>query len=278
MTRFGSAFSGLLDELVRARTGLAPARRDEAARQRVLGLAMQRAGVRDEAAYLRLLERDTRAFDELIADLTVPESYFFRDPPHYELLRQEVLPGILRARAPDHVLELWSAGCAGGEEPYSLAILLEQEKLSERGRVLGTDVSRRAIARAQRAQYARWSLRATSPRDLERYFEPQGQEFALVSRIRERVRFQQHSLTASGYPRPQTRLYGFDLVLCRNVLIYFDAPTKSRVLNALAAQLQPDGVLYLGGAETVLGLTDRLVPMAGERGVYELARAVALAG
>lgn len=243
--------SRLLDELVRERIGLASARR----RPRALQSAMERAGVNDEAVYLALVKRDRHAFDALIADLTVPETYFFRDPAHYELLRQDVLPA-LRARGREHVIEVWSAGCATGEEPYSLAMLLDQELLGGRSHVLGTDVSTRALARASEAVYGRWSLRATGERERARYFEPCGREYRLSERIRQQVLFRQHTLMASAYPSPRSRGLGFDLILCRNVLIYFDPAATAHTGHMLASSLCEDGWLMLGPSDPFLGLEE----------------------
>lgn len=256
MKRLGGTFSRLLDELVRERTGLASSRRHEDVKERVLTRAMARAGVSDEAVYLALLKRDRKTYDDLIADLTVPETYFFRDPAHYELLRHTVLPAILAAHGHSHVLELWSAGCASGEEPYSLAMLLEQQQLGKRSHVLGTDVSHRALGRAMEATYTRWSLRATGPVDRDRYFEGDGTEYRLIPRIRSRVRFLQHSLSSPVYPAPHSRAGGFDLILCRNVLIYFDPQATADTAQRLARSLNEDGWLMMGPSDPMLELEE----------------------
>ncbi len=256
MTRIGGTYARLIDQLIRERTGIATGHHQNDAQQRVLGRAMQRAGVSDEAVFLALLQRDSKAFDELIADLTVPETYFFRDPPHYEMLRREVLPAILRVRGPGETLEVWSAGCATGEEPYSLAMLLEQELLGERSQVLGSDISVRALARARRAVYSRWSLRATTEAQQKRYFEQVGREHRLAPRIRNKVRFQQHSLSATVYPRPATCAVGFDLILCRNVLIYFDPAAIVHVGQRLAGVLREDGWLMMGPSDPLLEIDE----------------------
>ncbi|MDB4972661.1 MAG: methyltransferase, CheR-type [Myxococcaceae bacterium] len=274
MKRIGSAFSRLLDDLVRERVGLASSRRHELAKERVLGEAMKRAGVTDEAVYLALLKRDSKVFDALISDLTVPETYFFRDPPHYELLRREVLPTLARSSGREHVLELWSAGCATGEEPYSLAMLLEQEMLSSRSHVLGTDVSQRALERAQAAVYSRWSMRATSAQDCERYFEPVGREYRLRERIRVRARFEQHSLTSPRYPRPRSRRSGFDLILCRNVLIYFDPAATAATAQKLAASLSHGGWLMLGPSDPLLEIEEWCDPVVTPCGVLYRRRGI----
>jgi len=256
MRRLGGTFSRLVDELVRTRTGLAPSRRHEDVKQRVVHSAMERAGVSDEGAYLALLQRDTKTYDDLIADLTVPETYFFRDPSHYELLRREVLPAIRAAHGDGHVVEVWSAGCASGEEPYSLAILLEQERLGKRSHVLGSDVSYRALARALNGTYSRWSLRATSERERARYFESAGSEHRLISRIRGRARFVQHSLSSPIYPTPYSREAGFDLILCRNVLIYFDPQATLDTAQRLARSLAEGGWLLTGPSDPRLELDE----------------------
>ncbi|MET0286866.1 MAG: CheR family methyltransferase [Polyangiales bacterium] len=256
MTRIGGTYARLIDQLIRERTGIATGHHQNDSEQRVFGRAMQRAGVTDEAVFLALLQRDTKTFDDLIADLTVPETYFFRDPPHYEMLRREVLPAILRQRGPGDVLEVWSAGCATGEEPYSLAMLLEQELLGERSQVLGSDVSIRALARAKRALYSRWSLRATTELQQKRYFEQVGREYRLAPRIRKKARFIQHSLSAEVYPRPGSRAFGFDLILCRNVLIYFDPKATALVGQKLARALKDDGYLMLGPSDPVLEIDE----------------------
>ncbi|MDB4987567.1 MAG: methyltransferase, CheR-type [Myxococcaceae bacterium] len=256
MKRLGGSFSRLFDELVRERIGLASSRRHEQAKERVLGDAMKRAGVTDEAKYLERIVQDDTEFDALVSDLTVPETYFFRDPPHYELLRREILPALVTARGREHALEVWSAGCATGEEPYSLTILLEQELLASRSHVLGTDVSQRALGRAARATYGRWSMRATDERQRGRYFEQVGREYRLVERIRARVRFQQHSLMASLYPVPKSRSAGFDLILCRNVMIYFDRAAVARTARGLASSLATGGILMLGPSDPLLDIEE----------------------
>jgi len=256
MKRFGGTFSHLLDELVRERTGLAPSRRHEDTKARVLGKAMERAGMSDETMYLALLKRDAKAYDDLIADLTVPETYFFRDPATYEMLRREVLPQILATNDRKFPVEVWSAGCASGEEPYSLTMLLEQAGLEKRSRVLGTDVSFRALARARAGVYSRWSLRATNERDRARYFEVTGTEYRLISRIRSRPCFRQHSLSSGAYPGPQGGGPGFDLILCRNVLIYFAPQSTLETAQRLARSLTEGGWLLMGPSDPRLEIDE----------------------
>lgn len=267
MKRLSSALVERVAQLLRERTGLALTRRDATSAARALSASLARTAARDEASYLARLVEDERAFDALVEDLTVPETYFFRDPALFDLLRTELLPRLVAARPPTQPLELWSAGCASGEEAYSLAILLEQEHLAGRAYVLGTDVSRRALDRAERAIYAPWSLRATRPELVARYFTPAGRGFRLTASSRERVRFLRHSLSAPYSPSPASRSHGFDLILCRNVLIYFDAEVIRQVGLRLAASLAADGWLVLGPSDPLLDLKGLCRPEATRYGV-----------
>ena len=245
-----------VEQLVQERTGIAPSRVHEASREHTLRLAMAREGVADVHAFHELITRDPRAFDALISDWTVPESYFFREPSHFEFLRSQVLPELLAGRRPDHRMAFWSAGCAAGEEACSLAIMLEEAGVRGHARVLGTDVSRAAIARANNALYSRWALRVTSAREVAAYFEREGASYRLIRRLRERVRFVQHNLASTLYPGVVGGASGFDLVLCRNVLIYFGAQTVREVGQRLARSLAPGGYLLLGPSDPALALDD----------------------
>jgi len=173
---------------------------------------------------------DARLLDELVDELAVGETYFFREPAQFEAIRQVVLPRLASERRPGALLNAWSAGCASGEEPYSLAILLEQEGLASRWRILASDISRLALAKAAKATYGKWSFRGGQDDLAARYFRGRGDRFALDPRFRDRVRFEPINLVADAFSMPDRR---FDLVLCRNVLIYF----KPEVVKAVAMRI-----------------------------------------
>jgi chemotaxis protein methyltransferase CheR len=140
--------------------------------------------------------------------------------------------------------------------------------------IVGTDISREMLDRAQEGAFTQFEVQRGLPvQMLVKHFRQEGGRWRVAPELRAMTRWQAFNLLDD--PRGLGR---FDVIFCRNVLIYFDAPTKSRVLGALAGQLVPDGVVYLGGAETVFGLTERLLPVSGERGVYEPARLAARAG
>jgi chemotaxis protein methyltransferase CheR len=209
--------------------------------------------------------------------LTTNESFFFRDGKPFEHLRR-VLPRLLASRPPGASLRIWSAACSTGQEAYSVAMILQDlappPQRDRRAEILGTDIAQEVLARARDGSFTQFEVQRGLPVQLlVRHFRQEEGRWRIAPELRAMVRFERWNLLSDLRP-----LGRFEVIFCRNVLIYFDAPTKTRVLAALAAQLAPGGVLYLGGAETVLGLTDQLVPVAGERGVFEQAPRLAMAG
>ncbi len=192
--------------------------------------------------------------------MTVGESYFFRDSVHFDLLRHELLPEILGRRREQRTLRVWSAACATGEEPYSLAILLHQLLPEADGwtwRLLGTDVDRQALAQAREARYRPWSLRQTPGEVVRRYFDVQGNTYRLREPVRSWVTFQHLNLATDRYPDPGRGLADFDLILCRNVLIYFDAETAHQVVQRLYDCLAEGGWLLVSAVEAMPPYYDR---------------------
>lgn len=189
--------------------------------------------------------------DELVAELTVGETYFFRDPEQFNHIRSEILPQQRRLHGPDHPIRAWSAGCASGEEAYSLAILFEEEAIDPHARILATDISRPALARAKQAVYGPWSMRGDDGRLVQRYFRERGGKFHLEQRLKERVDIQYLNLALDRYPSLATGAWGMDLILCRNVLIYFDHETVRRVMRGLIDSLAEGGTLIVGASDPV---------------------------
>lgn len=253
MSGWSSAAFADLGRLLEERAGLAfePHRCDgvEAGARR----AMSKAGLRDEAAYAEALRTEPARLDDLIAEVTIGETYFFRDPAQFEFLRREVLPDRARARGGDAPIRLWSAGCATGEEAYSLAILLEHEGMTERSSVLATDVSRRSLALARRGVYSAWSLRGVDPALVARFFRRDGSAWVLDERVRLRVGFGYVNLALDAYPSLAMGLWGLDVILCRNVLIYFGRRAVAEVASRLYDSLAEGGWLIAGPSDPPLG-------------------------
>jgi len=199
-----------------------------------------------------LIKTDPSVLDRLIDEVTVGETYFFREPEQFEALRARVLPELIARRGPNHSVRAWSAGCASGEEPYSLAIVFAEEGLAERAFVLGTDISPAKLARARVGTYRQWSLRGDGVDNVRPYLEPEGESLRLVDAIRSLVTFRQVNLASDDFPSLQSGILEMDVVFCRNVLIYFDRETIERVVARLFATLAPGGWLFTAGADPML--------------------------
>lgn len=258
--------------LVKARSGLTltPDKR-YMLESRLAPLIRRESLISLDALALRLRDpRSAGLADEVTEALTTNESSFFRDGKPFEHLRR-VLPRLCSSRPVGAPLRIWSAACSAGQEAYSIAMTaleLRQDLPGCEVDILGTDICQEMLLRAREGRYTQFEVQRGLPvRHLVKYFRQDEGRWTIVAPVRSMARFERWNLLSDLRP-----LGRFDIIFCRNVLIYFDATTKGRVLATLAAQLAPDGVLYLGGAETVLGLTDRLVPVSGERGVYEHAR------
>jgi chemotaxis protein methyltransferase CheR len=209
---------------------------------------------------------------EVVEAMTTNESFFFRDDKPFLHFRTQALPRMVAARPPNAPLRVWSAASSTGQEAYSLAIILAESRAVIGNRtveIVGTDIAREPLARAREGQYTQFEVQRGLPvQYLMKYFKKEDPNWRISDMIRKMAQFREFNLL--GDLRSLGR---FDIVFCRNVLIYFDQPTKTRVLEAIAGLMPPDGILYLGGAETVLGITARFAPLPGERGVYGLVNA-----
>jgi chemotaxis protein methyltransferase CheR len=201
--------------------------------------------------------------------MTTNESFFFRDDKPFQHFRTQALPRLIAARPPGAALRVWSAASSTGQEAYSLAMILAESKSvvgDRKVEIVGTDIARETLARAREGQYTQFEVQRGLPvQYLMKYFKKEDPHWRISPAIRQMAQFREFNLL--GDLRSLGR---FDIVFCRNVLIYFDQATKTRVLEQIALLMPPDGMLYLGGAETVLGITSRFAPLTGERGVYGL--------
>ena len=238
-------------DLVRKQTGIVlPASRDAA----IMAAVHRAAPGLDPAAFVRAVsgpQGDLGLMRRLIDEVTVRETAFARDPAQFDEIGWH---GLLQAAlaAGSRTIRVWSAGCASGEEAYTLALLAAEAfaPAPPPVDVLGTDVSGAALAAATAGRYRERAVRGLDPALRERYLDRQADGSYLVGhRLRERVRFRRHNLVAD--PVPPSGESHFDLVVCRNVLIYFDAPTVARVIGRLQRSLRPDGVLLLGAADAL---------------------------
>lgn len=214
--------------------------------------AMARAGLRDPGALRTAVESGTAVLDDVIAELTIGETYFFREPRQLDVIRRVVLPELAQRSGPPRPIRMWSAGCASGEEPYSLAILLREAGWRGPAHILGTDLSAARLAAARRGRYTQWSFRGVPDAIVHRYFEAERKHFVLDPSVRALVEFRVLNLADDLYPSPASGAFGMDVILCRNVLIYFDAATVARVAARLLASLAEDGWLFLSASDPML--------------------------
>ncbi len=192
---------------------------------------------------------------QVVEALTTNETSFYRDLHPFETLRQTLLPELVERRAASRQLSIWSAACSSGQEPYSLAMLLREHFSSLASwtvRITGTDLSAAMLSRAAEGLYSQLEVSRGLPATLlVKYFTREGLAWRLAPEVRRMVAFRPHNLAQPWPPSPQV-----DVLLLRNVLIYFDVPTKRAILQRARAALRPDGVLFLGGTETTLGVDD----------------------
>lgn len=210
-----------------------------------------------------------RVAQKCIDALATHESFFFRDATPFDQVRDVLLPRLISARSQCRKLRIWSAACSSGQEPYSLAMLLLEERLRIPDwsiEIVATDMSEPILQRARTATYSDFEVnRGLSTERRSRWLRPDPKGWRIADEARSLVRFQKHNLLdgVSGMSR-------FDLIFCRNVLIYFDQDRKAASLRQIASALEADGALVLGSAETVVGLDSPFAPRAGLRGVFGL--------
>jgi chemotaxis protein methyltransferase CheR len=204
--------------------------------------------------YTHLSAHDSTVdLEAFIAELTIGETYFFRHRAQFEALERHILPELIARRADERRLRVWSAGCATGEEPYSLAILLDRllpDRSSWNVMILGTDINRGSLERAQRGSYRSWSFRGVDAVTQARYFARSGDEYRIAPAIARMVSFSYLNLVEDAYPSLATNTQSMDLILCRNVLIYFGDRTIEGVLGRLRDSLCEGGWLVSGPADT----------------------------
>jgi chemotaxis protein methyltransferase CheR len=204
---------------------------------------------------------------EVVEAMTTNESFFFRDKVPFDHFRETIMPALLSARAESRRIRIWCAAAATGQEPYSIAIALKEMAKDLRGwriEIIASDLSTDVLEKARSGVYSQFEVQRGLPAlMLIKYFAQVGETWHIAPEIRSMVKFMPLNLLHDF-----AHLGRFDVVLCRNVLIYFDQATKIGVLERIADISDRDGFLVLGGAETVVGLTNRFRPIPDKRGVY----------
>lgn len=226
----------------------------------------------DELIRTVQLKKDEKLIREITDAMTTNESFFFRDGTPFKIFKEDVLPKLLAARSETKKIRIWSAACSMGQEPYTIAMLLKEEGAKVRDYrfdIIGTDISDEVLKKARDGFYTQFEVQRGLPIQLlVKYFTKEGENrWQICREIREMITYRYLNLLDDF-----SALGPFDVVFCRNVLIYFDQPTKVRVLERISKIMTSDSVLFLGGAETVIGVTDTFKPVPGARGTYGLAK------
>lgn len=222
-------------------------------------------GLESLAAKLRS-SRDIALQREVFEAMTTNETSFFRDSTPFQRFKEDLLPAFMKSRAAQKSLRIWSAACSSGQEPYSIAMLLKETPalVGWKLEIVATDLSTEILAQAKSGTYSQFEVQRGLPIQLlVKYFAQQGDRWHVKPELKEMITFKiVNLLTDIG------QLGSFDIVFCRNVLIYFDVPTKAKVLASIKGALKQDGVMFLGGAETVIGISDNFKTLPELRSVY----------
>ncbi|MCI4678819.1 protein-glutamate O-methyltransferase CheR [Rhodoblastus acidophilus] len=257
------AFLALQSFLLKS-SGLALDREKQYLVEARLNPVIDQAGLNGLAELVARIEKDRALAKKVTEAMTVNETFFFRDRAPFEGFRNAILPELLKARARTRRIRLWSAACSTGQEPYSLAMILDEEARKLGGwsvDIVATDIADSVLKRAREGVYSHFEAQRGVPMShLVRYFTKRKDQWAINQSIKARIDFRQQNLMSDFSP-----LGVFDVILCRNVLIYFAPEQKRDVLARMARALAPDGYLVLGAAESVIGYSSEFKPHGENR-------------
>jgi chemotaxis protein methyltransferase CheR len=260
--------------LIRTRSGLVlSADKGYLVRSRLEPVA-RAEGLSGAAELLAVLKRggSETLIQRCVDAMATHESFFFRDAAPFEQLAQTVLPRLIAARQSTRSLRIWCAACSSGQEPYSVAMTLQEmspQLAGWRVEIVATDMSEPILGKARSGLYSDFEVRrGLSEERLKRSFKKEGDAWSILPALRQMVTFRPHNLLQGSAGLGQ-----FDVIFCRNVLIYFDVQQKREVLGEASRALAKDGFLFLGAAETVIGVTDAFELDPSARGLYRQAGA-----
>jgi two-component system CheB/CheR fusion protein len=230
---------------------------------------MSQVGIEDYAEYIDHLQVNSDEFNALFNTILINVTSFFRDLEAWDFLRSDLVPGLLAERSPEDQIRIWSAGCASGEEAYTLAMVFAEaigvERFRQRVKIYATDVDEDALVQARHATYPESAIENVPPDMVPTYFERQGNQYVFRKDLRRSVIFGRNDLVQDA---PISRI---DLLVCRNTLMYFNAETQLKILNRLRFALAPRGMLFLGKAEMLLSHTRIFEPVDLKRRVFRKA-------
>ncbi|HET8688025.1 MAG TPA: protein-glutamate O-methyltransferase CheR [Methanosarcina sp.] len=248
----------LLKKIISANTGFNCEHYKEAHFRRRINVRVRATNCESYGTYLRLLKKDPQEYEFLVNTLTVNVSEFFRNPETFRIIEKEVIPSIVRYKSGSltRSIRIWSAGCAAGEEAYSLAILLHMTLKTDfnkyRIRIIGTDIDAQSLEKARQGIYSENSLKNLDPGIKERYFLKQGNMYQVIDELKNIMQFKRHDLISGS------RIDRFDLIVCRNVMIYFKKEIQEQLQLNFYKALEKGGFFIIGKSETLLGAASSL--------------------
>lgn len=212
--------------------------------------------------HLKSCSSKSASLANLLAAITVGESYFFRDKNQMNLLEKTLLPQLINRRTNDHSLKIWSAGCSSGEEIYTIAMLLTKlipDLDAWDLYLIGTDINAAALEKALAGRYGQWSMRSIPDHYMQRYFSKSNRSYYLTPEIRQLVHFKYLNLCDNSYPSIINGVYDVDLILCRNVLLYFDNDLVAKIMKKLSTCMGDGSYLVLGASDPIITSGTNLV-------------------
>jgi chemotaxis protein methyltransferase CheR len=248
----------LLKRVITGNTGFNCEHYKEAHFRRRINVRVRATNSESYRAYLKLLKKDPQEYEFLVDALTVNVSEFFRNPETFKIIEKEIIPLIVKCKSESIIrpIRIWSAGCAAGEEAYSLAILLHRALKTDfskyRIRITGTDIDVQSLERAMRGVYSEGSLKNLDPSTKERYFLKQGDTYQIIDELRNITHFKRHDLISGP------RIDRFDIIVCRNVMIYFKKEIQEKLQFNFNQALEKGGFFVIGKSETLLGAASSL--------------------
>lgn len=245
-------------DFIREKTGIAIKKSQHDTLKKAIIAACVKFKISPENYYATLLQcpNDSPLLEYLIAHITVGETYFFRDANQMKLLKEIILPNLIISKRTNkqHSLRIWSAGCATGEEIYTIAIMLDQllpDRKTWSLQLLGTDINTESLQKAIQGKFSQWSMRSIDKNIINKYFQEKKHDFSLNEDIKNSVKFAYHNLMEKNYPSFFNETNAQDLILCRNVFIYFDQNQINKIMSRFSACLTEGGHLMLGASDPI---------------------------
>lgn len=248
----------LLKKIISGNTGFNCEHYKEAHFRRRINVRVRATNSESYGAYLKLLKKNPQEYEFLVDTLTVNVSEFFRNPETFRIIEKEVIPAIVKYRSESLIrsIRIWSAGCAAGEEAYSLAILLHRTLKTDfnkyRIKIIGTDIDAQSLEKARKGVYSESSLKNLDLSTKERYFLKQGDTYQVINELKSVTQFKRHDLISDPI------IDRFDLIVCRNVIIYFKKEIQEQLQLNFYKALEKGGFFIIGKSETLLGTASNL--------------------